>query len=304
MARQGDLDFPEMPEAVRQELSEALLEVADTFNVLIQRLFTNGAGAADSRAATYEADGHAGVVSHGVDPVVTASRSLLFSALAGLDHLRTFALALVAEHPAFALATLTRGAVEAYARAYWMMTAPDGAGFLLRWLSGISKEYSVMLSFNPNGMLMQSTGGRVRIDALQAKVLQDIEHLTGSRKPLPVSYTTLATDLVSLFNAGARAHYSHLSGVAHGESISIQSFVGMDDQEGTFIVALPDHWGMFYIEEIFNATNIVLRELLNFMGWAESPTQPWAVACDAALVVIRREHLRVFGAEMGQMETA
>jgi hypothetical protein len=290
-----------MTPEVRAELSAALLAVVDGFNELIQRLFSLGPGADDSRASMYVEEDFSQVTTFGSDPVGSATRSLLFSALAGLDHVRTFAHGLVVEHPAFSLATLTRGAVEAYARAYWQMTAPDATTFLQRWLSGISKEYAVAISINPDTHFLRSTGGVDRAVDVQEGVLGDLERLTGSKKPIVVNYTTLATELVSKFNAGARAHYSHLSAVAHGESLGIQAFVGTDDAEGGFLVALPERWGMFYVEEVFNATTITLRELLNFMGWAESESDPWAAAHLATLDLIKREHQRIFGEPMGSM---
>lgn len=293
MAQRASREFTELSVEVREEISSALIVLIDSLNPLIQTLFREGHGS-ECRAATFSTEKYE-VRSQGENPMNGAIRSILFSVLAGMDHVRMFAVGLGSERPAFGLATLTRGAMEAYARAWWFLRAEDGVALLTRWLSSTSKELSMAIHINPDVELFELRGQGTTAQSLQQTVLDDFERLTGTRKPLAVSYTTLTTALVRTFNKGARSHYSHLSAVAHGETLGIQGFFGADDNRGVLILGLPDYWGVNYAEQVFMSTSTVFRELLDFMGYTKRGDEPWVLAHDDVRAILLREHARVFG---------
>ncbi|MBP3978689.1 hypothetical protein [Microbacterium sp. BLY] len=294
MERQGDRDFTRMSVDTRQEISESILDAVAEFDLVIAALFRDGVGSPESRAAGFVREDH-DVTSQGSEPMRSALRSILFSVLAGMDHVRLFASSLTTPNPSVGLATLNRGAIEAYARAWWLMNAQSGAQLLTRWLSGLAKELNQAVSLSPDVRIQEMRGGQSTPQELLTLVMADIQHVSPSGRPEGFNYTGLASAISDHINENGRTLYSHLSAVAHGESLGINGFFGIDDDRGVFVHGITERFALNYAEQVFSVTSVVFGELIEFMGYGRSGSERWAVAHDRANDVLIREHTRING---------
>ncbi|KAB1636122.1 hypothetical protein [Pseudoclavibacter terrae] len=229
----------------------------------------------------------------GESPVGNAIDSVVSATIAGLDHTRLLATALADSDVAFATATVTRGAVEAFARAWWLLSSEDSSQLVVRWLSGMAKELSVATHIDPNVPLFDLAGEETPGSRQHEAVLDDIERLTGSRKPTRVSYTELAVALQDeLKNTNGRAYYSHLSAVAHAELLGLHGFISPTSQEVTFVT--PEIWGVNYALQAFGAGSLVVRHLITSCGPNLPPTDPIAVAHDWVAGELTEAHRLAF----------
>jgi hypothetical protein len=206
----------------------------------------------------------------------------LFATLAGIDHARLFARSLLLEDASFALATLARGAVEAYARAWWFIEPDEDTELVVRWLSGLADELKVFARLRPGAVLHELRGRDSTADEELKRVLDDIERLTGTRKPRAVSYTSMASALADQWKANGRIVYSDLSGVAHGESLGLHSFVAADDVAGVYRTGISNRSGVVYTGWVLSASSSVGRKALELVGRNVTPDHPCAVAHDVA----------------------
>ncbi|TQL85185.1 hypothetical protein [Microbacterium saperdae] len=263
----------------REAFSAALLRFFDELEPLLLGGF--GEELPGSRAERL-AQGTFPSNSQGPYPGRNALETVLFATLAGLDHARLLARALLHDDAAFSIATLARGAVEAYARAWWIREPDEDSAILVRWLSGLASELSTFDRLRPDAVLHEMRGRNTDAAAVLAGVIDDIEQLTGSRTPLKVSYTALAASLADQWKADGRVVYSDLSGVAHGESLGIHGFVTVDEDLSIYRVELSARWGLMATQWTLSATTLVSREVLRILGRDIPQAHPCAVAHDAA----------------------
>ena len=162
-------------------------------------------------------------------PIRGAHVSLIFANSAGSEHARAFINNVNSKHFSFSLATLTRGALEAFAKSYFLMSTDDPGELLSRHVSLTIAEMSVSSKHN---QFVTQSGEPADINAF----LDGQKNLLKERKlPLmtgpDLGVTRLVTTLLdSSANAGmGRKFYSQLSGVAHGETAAL----------GMFLVAEP-----------------------------------------------------------------
>lgn len=294
MTRQGDRDFTQMSLQTRREISNSILDAVAGFDTVVEALFRDGVGSVESRAGRFVREQH-DVTSQGPEPMNSALRSILFSMLAGMDHVRLFAISLATPNPSVGLATLTRGAIEAYGRAWWLMNARDGAQLLTRWLSGLAKELNQAVSLTPDAPIQEMRGGHSTPQELLTLVMADIQNVSPSGKVEGFNYTALATAISDHINTSGRRLYSHLSAVAHGESLGINGFFGIDDNRDAFLHGITERWALDYAEQVFSVTSIAFQELIRFMGYGRLGSEPWVLAHDRANDVLIREHIRVYG---------
>ena len=267
----------------REVLSGTFLRFLDELKPLLLSGF--GEEIAGSRAEQLVTGSFAST-SQGPHPGRNAIETVLFATLAGLDHSRLLMSSIRQEGTTFALATLTRGAIEAYARAWWLIEDESNKEVLVRWLSAIAKELQSLERFAPNTPLKELRGRDSSPGDEREKALNDIERLTGSRKPRDIGYASLATALQGNFDSRARMNYSHLSGVAHGESLGINGFIGVDDVAHTYDIALPERWGMAFVSQAFRATAFTARKVLVLVGRDVGETHPCVIAHDEASTAI------------------
>ncbi len=281
-----------LSQADRTAFSSALLTFLDQLEPLIRRGF--GEELAGSRAERL-AKGVFPSESQGPYPGRNALETVLFATLAGIDHSRLLARSLLHEDAAFSIATLARGAVEAYARAWWMLEPKEDEELVVRWLSALASELETFARIRPNAVLHEMRGRNSNAATQHVGVLDDIERLTGSRTPRKLSYTALAASLADQWKANGRVVYSDLSGVAHGESLGIHSFVEADDDAAAYRVGLSARWGLMGTQWALSASTFVGRDVLKMLGTELPSSHPCVVAHNAAAQVLASARLRIIG---------
>jgi hypothetical protein len=210
-----------LSQADRANFSAALLTYFDELEPLIMSGFGEEVGG--SRAARLARETFASS-SQGPYPGRNALETAIFATLAGIDHSRLLARSLQFEDAAFSIATLARGAVEAFARAWWMIEPQDNEEMVVRWLSGLASELDTFARVKSDAVLHEMRGRDSNAATALVGVLDDIERITGTRTPRKISYTAMAASLADQWKVNGRAVYSDLSGVAHGESLGIHGF--------------------------------------------------------------------------------
>jgi hypothetical protein len=228
-----------------------------------------------------------GATSQGDNPGRNALDTMLFATLAGLDHARSFARLLAEADVSFSLAALTRGSLEAYARAWWLADVGSDKDFILRWLSALASELETVKRVRPDQPLQELRGRDSSVQEQLEAVLDDIEHLRGSRQALRLSYTTLAAALADKVGLLGRVEYSHLSGVAHAESLGINGFVHVDDAGG-YSVELPGRWALSYSRLLLSTGTFVVVAVRRVLGYEVEPTDPFGIAHDSATATMNK----------------
>lgn len=214
--------------AVCKLLSAAVLEAAKFNAGLVQRANHRTPSGKSTLGRAFERAGTLEARSHLVDAVLQAEYTVLSAA----DHARAFA-ALVRggqRRPSTSLLTLCRGALEALARARWLIQDLDFETIAHR---SISLLYGDLRYPEVHGEVLLSRDG-ADVDPRERRhfYLSELERL-GLGRPLKIEITSLVDALVSLDVAHqADAHlYSLLSSVAHGHRASINAFIRTSDEK-------------------------------------------------------------------------
>lgn len=158
----------------------------------------------------------------GSAPAAQALSEIPMAMASGVDHLSALADALGSDRTlGFPFATLARGAMEAYGRAWYLLEAPDAKALVQRWLATRINDlkFAVRASDDPaEEAQLQNTLDSLRNDAAA---------LGMPRSDMKVSFTALASavhDAAYSDTDGGR-EYSILSAVAHAERSGIQRLV-------------------------------------------------------------------------------
>lgn len=207
----------------RDNVSIALTTFADLGDALMAE-FRSTPPPAGSRILIWSDDGLAG------DQVVPTFTAINGAILSGADHLRS--LNHLARVATTASVTVARGAVEAYAHAAHLATAPSATDFADRHLSALHKEYEFLITHS--AALTNLDGAVLDAASEQSKVDTDRQRI-GLGKASPAGMTTKVKDLLNRATAGTSgAHvYSGLSSVAHAQLTGVGAFVSVTDTEMT-----------------------------------------------------------------------
>ena len=231
-----------------------------------------------SRAEAFLSDSVNVPTSTGTSHLQSAHLAMAFYCFAALDHMRSFSMLLPKDGPVMSLATLTRGAVEAFGKAHYLLHASSPSELLRRHLNlGIS-EFSTSTKHNEftlfNG---EQINGSAYIDGLK-EVLA-----TKGLKAENVRVTSLASTVLSDSAPGApgRTFYSQLSGVAHGETAGVTMFLGKDIEAGIgFVrrreVILP------YAGMLFATCRLVLNQIITHFAVEEEYRNRWVAVVERA----------------------
>lgn len=280
-----------LPTDQRDRLSTALLTFVNEIEEPLRELLL--AGAEPGSRFDRFINEPVGATEFGEDPAKNALDSVINATISGLDHTRLLARSLADEEISFASATVTRGAIEAFARAWWGLSSDNASDLVLRWLSGMAKELATATRIDENVSLFDLSGREISGREQHTAVLDDIERLTGSRKPLPVSYTKLAVTLQDALNSpNSRAYYSHLSAVAHAELLGIHGFVTSTPEGVAFVT--PEIWGVQYASLTFAAASLVVRNLVKSLGPDLTDSHPIVTTHDWVLGELTEAHRLAF----------
>lgn len=201
-----------------------------------------------------------------------AQHAVAFYATAGFDHMRAFVTVLKTGRHIFPLATLTRGAVEAFAKANYLLGSTSAADLLLRYVGLACSELRFSVRHSDFALLDGTqVDGKAHIEALSGLPAQ-----LGLGKAANASLTNLASDLLSEGAPGVsgREFYSQLSSVAHGETSGVTMFIDAGFEEGLRFfhrreVLVP------YAGMLFATCRTVMNKMIEHFGIEQDHYDRW-----------------------------
>jgi hypothetical protein len=164
-----------------------------------------------------------------------------FAVLAAVEHMRSLVWILRRpQQPSLSLATVTRGALEALSRAYWILDAPTPGEKFVRHSQ--LAYHDVVEAFSSGSKQVSYNAPRGDISGQQLR--DDIRAYLRELSAGPGNKVGAHAILLNLLEAAdgekvttdaqRREVYSTLSAVAHGQSFAIQSFVKLNvTEQGT-----------------------------------------------------------------------
>lgn len=162
-------------------------------------------------------------------PGVTAAGTVSLHRAVANDHLASFTSLLQLENsPAPSMATLVRSCIEAWGRAWWVLAASSGVHAEYRARAMVVAELGLAASRE-----VRMLNGLPIEDALASATVERDAVGWSEAESVP-GYAKLATQvLLGTGSSEASTVYSHLSGVAHGESVFTSSLSSDPHAEGT-----------------------------------------------------------------------
>lgn len=222
-----------------------------------QRFLSDNLNLATSRGSTHVRHAH----------LATA-----FYNATALDHMRAFVTLLRAGRHIMPLATVTRAAVEAFAKANYLLSATSIEELLHRHISlanmelFVSTKHSEFAFFDGTGV-----DGKEYLEGIRGLLAQ-----LGLGKIDRIGLTTLASDLLSESSPGAlgRHFYSQLSSVAHGETAGVSMFIQEAPESRLHFVPRRDVL-LPYAGILFATCRVVLEKLIEHFGMAPEHREGW-----------------------------
>ncbi|WP_314191767.1 hypothetical protein [uncultured Arthrobacter sp.] len=201
-----------------------------------------------------------------------AQHAVAFYNTAGFDHMRAFVTVLRTGRHIFPLATLTRGAVEAFAKANYLLGSTSAADLILRYVGLACSELRFSVRYSGFALLDGTqVDGNAHLEELSGLPAQ-----LGLGKAAQPSLTTLASDLLSEGAPGVsgREFYSQLSSVAHGETSGVTMFIDSDFEEGLRFfhrreVLVP------YAGMLFATCRTVMNKVVDHFGIEQDHRDRW-----------------------------
>ncbi|WP_448812159.1 hypothetical protein [Agromyces bauzanensis] len=195
----------------------------------------------------------------------SAARMVSLHRAVATDHLSSFT-ALLA-HPTShgpSFTTLDRSFLETWGRAWWVMDAPSSTHAEYRTRAMTVDELETAAS---RGITLLS-GERIEDAIKRAKLDRDsIKLATAEPVPKPPALVRALLQACGSPFEEAKAVYSHVSGVAHGESIYTESLTERPGLAGLFSgVSLPSDNLAKYCTTLFGVTVIGTARLIGVWG--------------------------------------
>jgi hypothetical protein len=179
------------------------------------------------------------------------------------------------------MATVTRGAIEVFARAHWLLHASDARDMVARHAAIVLRDLKYPILFSQK---MQA-GSKEEIRATDHR---DAIELFRTREQLPSVPVPGITDrtvalIDDTFGRG-REYYSQLSGVAHGESFAINMFLQLNDSgpdgahPDNISVQIPKQLAIGYAEAMVETAREVIEDLACQMQPPTNTVERWQEA--------------------------
>jgi len=189
-----------------------------------------------------------------------------YANLTGFDHVRAFiALLRTPTMRSTALATVTRGALEALARSYFLLSSSDTRTLLYRQLSMLHSDLKYPARF---GEMIQTKDGDV-LDP-RAKRQHYVKELARLGLPAAVSIElaqAVATMLDAEFKDGqGLMSYSALSAVAHGHRLGVNTYVVRDEAGGVGSLAAPRDSVVLFAVQLMAAMSATMDSFVEMFG--------------------------------------
>lgn len=202
---------------------------------------------------------------------------------AALDHMRAFVPLLKTRRHIMPLATLTRGSVEAFGKANYLLSASSAMDLIWRHASLATAELRNSVRHSEFALHDGThVAGKSYMEALESRLVQL------GRKADNISVTKMASDLLSEGSPGApgRAFYSQLSAVAHGESAAVSMFIPFDLEEGLRFVHRRDVL-LPYAGMLFATCRLVVDKMIDHFGSEDEHGNRWRGTTERAEPWIR-----------------
>ncbi|RWZ67709.1 hypothetical protein ELQ92_00045 [Labedella populi] len=291
----GNGHLVRLPLESRRRLTASYLRASDAFLKVFAWCVDRGP-TATSRAGRLKAQQSAIPIRTTSTPIDDALDRIVFAFRAGLDHARLVATALPDERASFAIVTTSRGCIESFAKAWWLMSAPSQKEITVRWLSSLERELNLRHKLEPDAVLASVDSGVERsVTSFRDVVADDLRTLLAGERPAVASDTWLASEFGNLLGPDGRLRYSRFSAVAHGESLGIGDFIGVTTGTRTphYVVGMPAWLAEYCSETAFIASSVTAKMLIEFTGYDDSDGEV-AAAHDDALVTMQYERERNF----------
>lgn len=256
------------PPAVRKVLSSALIGAAKSASDVSSRLWVR-----EIKPCTPLAD-LIGGRSLGESAFTDVSGAISV----GTDHFHALARVVrLPEELGPSIATLVRGTIEAFGRAWWLLEVQDTV--VMDHRSAVMR-LAELTTAKRRGLAigrLQRNGTRQRIDIDVA--IDEAKEYLADKQPehqtltMP-GYTTLATNVMTA--AGVRnsaTQYSQLSGAAHGENLTALGFSSV--QHGVGKLGLPYRYLDMYSWTVLHVVDLIVTHVIDLWD-ADDERQRWA----------------------------
>ncbi|MDP5225872.1 MULTISPECIES: hypothetical protein [Arthrobacter] len=209
-----------------------------------------------------------------------AQEAVAFSCFTAQDHLRAFAAVLTVGSggPAMSLATLARGAIEAFGKAHFLLQTDTAEALVVKQLRLAITEVE--------GSAAHSEFRRVSGEPVEKdEHIAELKALLGEHGVVydkkkhsehKVSITTLATAVIndSTPDAKGRASYSQLSAVAHAESPGTAQFIHVSPKNEVGYIR-PRTVVLEYVGHLIATSDLVLAQMLGYFALEEEHQIWW-----------------------------
>lgn len=262
---------PISPET-RVELGDALIELFGSLNDFMLKFASRPPESKSRAAELLNNENLRGKWTKA--PALDAIQTIVITAISAFDHGVQLGYSLSNGKGVSSLATISRGCIEAMARAYWLIKPDHPQDTVIRLLSGLHAELSQRHRLDPESHVIDANGRQITISEPISQIEQQLKQL-GRKTPLEISYTKLATEFLSCASPNARLLYSQFSGVAHAEQISLWEYVGSQEHTARLNWHLNLEGGLGVSEMVYYPLGFFMRELLQWAGIDTPKKNSW-----------------------------
>ncbi len=220
-------------------------------------------------------------------PIVQETNaSILLATAAGSDHVRAFTGALDHRQATVAMGTLVRGAIEAFAKSYYLLSADSTEDFIARHIALTADELKYPLRYSRfrewNGKVTDGSGypaahRRIAVELGLPKIALPTE-----QEKVRVLLSAATTGL----EVGGDV-YSQLSGAAHAVTSALGMYLV---QDGSARFEYPRQIAFEQVGYLFAGVTIVAEHVLLVFGLEEADRERWwsaRIRAETALLKIR-----------------
>lgn len=171
--------------------------------------------------------------------IMDAYLLMQYANLSGSDHVRAFvALIRASTVRSTALATVTRGALESFARTWYLLGHSGEMDLVHRSLSVLYSDLRYPARYNET--VLTRDGDPIDASARRAFYLEELARL-GLSSPATIEIGQAVGGMLDAeFDDGAgKLRYSTLSSVAHGHRLGVNAFIVTDETGGVAALVAP-----------------------------------------------------------------
>jgi hypothetical protein len=214
--------------------------------------------------------------------VQEANFSMLLATSAGVDHVKVFTSTLIAGHGTVALGTVVRGAVEAFAKAHYLLTAGTTADLIGRHIALTTDELRFPLRYSQ----FQQWDGTVTDGNSYPEVHRGILEQLGLEPLRAPSVQSRVSALLTAGSVGPEVGgdvYSGLSGAAHAVTSALGMYLRRDDSAR---YEYPRAIAFEQVGYLFASIVVVAGLLINIFALEQADRDRWDAARRRAEIAI------------------